>query len=462
MKNYLVTTKKTQGIYKIILESCQKHLNKISKKKGTINLIYLNSVNKILSVNIFIFLLHIFFYKIFNFKKLVELKYRNYEVGMYAASETFRNHKVFNSKLTLYYIMIKNLLIVSRQIERSISIAKNSVAIYVDHVGYISGAAIQVFAKEKKIVYGNGHPRGLFFVDFSKKTTTSLFDIIKIKKDNKKKRINRALIKKKFAGVMNYPKNNLSWMKYADYSKLNKKKFLKLNLESFDYIIYSHSFVDGQLFFGYDEFSNLKEWLEFTIEYLKKRNKKILIKPHPNFYNKTFNKIAKYDREIFLEIKKKYENDSVIFLDTPIENNEILKRVKKEVILISHHGTAILEGAFLGFKTICSRCTLWEKKFNISNQWENIESYKKVLDLKPRILKNFKNSDDFFEISKKLFFNKYAFGGKLNYEKIIENFTKPINWSKANTNPNLLLNLIKNKKQFSNITNKISKNIEEI
>ena len=152
----------------------------------------------------------------------------------------------------------------------------------------------------------------------------------------------------------------------------------------------------------------------------------------------------------------------MIFLDTPIENNEILKRVKKDVILISHHGTAILEGAFLGFKTICSRCTLWEKKFNISNQWENIESYKKVLNLEPRTLKNFKNSNDFFEISKKLFFNKYAFGGKLNYEKIIENFTKPINWSKANTNPNLLLNLIKNKKQFLNITNQISKNIEEI
>ena len=37
-------------------------------------------------------------------------------------------------------------------------------------------------------------------------------------------------------------------------------------------------------------------------------------------------------------------------------------------------------------------------------------------------MKNFKNSNDFFEISKKLFFNKYAFGGKLNYEKIIENF----------------------------------------
>ena len=462
MKNYLVTTKKTQGIYKIIIESCQKHLTKISKNKETINLIYLNSVKKTFSINILLFLTNIFLYKIFNFKKLVELKYRNYEVGIYAASETFRNHKVFNSKLKLYYIMIKNLLIVARQIERSILIAKNSGAIYVDHVGYISGAAIQVFAKEKKIIYGNGHPRGLFFVDFSKKTKISVYDIIKIKKDNRKKKINKSLIKKKFSSLMNYPKNNLSWMKYADYSKLTNKKFFKLDLKSFDYIIYSHSFVDGQLFFGYDEFSNLKEWLEFTIEYLKKRNKKILIKPHPNFYNKTFGKLAKYDRKIFLEIKKKYEDDSVIFIDTPIENNEILKRTKKDVILISHHGTAILEGAFLGFKTICSRCTLWDKKFNISNQWDNIQSYKKVLNLNPKILKNFKNSDDFFEIANKLFFNKYAFGGKLNYEKIIENFTKPINWSKANTNPNLLLNLIKNKKQFSKITNKISKNIEEI
>ena len=90
------------------------------------------------------------------------------------------------------------------------------------------------------------------------------------------------------------------------------------------------------------------------------------------------------------------------------------------------------------------------------------ESYKKVLNLDAKILKSFKDSDDFFEISRKLFFNKYAFGGKQNYEKIIENFTKPIDWSKASTNPNILLNLIKDKKQFSNITNNISNNIEEI
>ena len=74
MKNYLVTTKETQGIYKIILESCQKHLGVILKKKDTINLIYLNSIKKNFSINIIFFLLHIFFYKIFNFKKLVELK----------------------------------------------------------------------------------------------------------------------------------------------------------------------------------------------------------------------------------------------------------------------------------------------------------------------------------------------------------------------------------------------------
>ena len=55
MKNYLVTTKKTQGIYKIIIESCQKHLTKISKNKGTINLIYLNSVKLRLVLGVFTF-----------------------------------------------------------------------------------------------------------------------------------------------------------------------------------------------------------------------------------------------------------------------------------------------------------------------------------------------------------------------------------------------------------------------
>ena len=63
-------------------------------------------------------------------------------------------------------------------------------------------------------------------------------------------------------------------MKYTSYDKLSKKKILAIDLKKFDYLIYAHSFVDGQLFYGYDGFANLLDWLEFSIINLKKLNKK--------------------------------------------------------------------------------------------------------------------------------------------------------------------------------------------
>ena len=61
------------------------------------------------------------------------------------------------------------------------------------------------------------------------------------------------------------------------------------------------------------DFANLLDWLEFSIINLKKLNKRILIKPHPNFYNKLFGKVAEQDREIFLKLKRKYE-DGLLYL----------------------------------------------------------------------------------------------------------------------------------------------------
>ena len=72
--------------------------------------------------------------------------------------------------------------------------------------------------------------------------------------------------------------------------QVKKNKIFNKDLSDVDYLIYAHSFIDGQLFYGYDEFVNLFDWLEFTIKFLKKRNKKIIVKSHPNFHNKIFGK----------------------------------------------------------------------------------------------------------------------------------------------------------------------------
>ncbi len=461
MIRYLISTKKKEKLYQVILEACKKHIN---KKQNDVIIYNLNS-NKNISIDlIWFFFKRLISASLFDMNKFINLRYKNFNIGVYAASHTFTNHKVFFNKFTMYVNLLKNLLIVAKKIDHSLSLVEVSKGIYVDHVGYISGANIQVFAKNKKIIYCNGYPRGLCFVDYSKKKNFHLspFDILKIKKRSFKKKINRKEIENKYRKILKNPKANLKWMKFTSYDKLSKKKILALDLKKFDYLIYAHSFVDGQLFYGFDGFSNLLDWLEFSIMQLKKLNRKVLIKPHPNFYNKLFGKIAVQDREIFLKLKRKYEDDSTVFIDIPIENYEILKRVNKNIVLISHHGTAILEGTFLGFKTICSKSTIWSNEFKISNQWNGIQSYKKILIKKHKQLKNFKNSSDFFEISGQLFFNEYAHGGNKNFISIIEKFTKKIDWKKVHSKPNLIYNQIKNQNDYQKITNKISKNIEEI
>ena len=68
-----------------------------------------------------------------------------------------------------------------------------------------------------------------------------------------------------------------------------------IDFKKVDYLIYAHSFVDGQLFFGFDGFSNLYDWLDFTLKKLSRLNKSVIIKAHPNFYNKILGKLAEED-----------------------------------------------------------------------------------------------------------------------------------------------------------------------
>ena len=57
----------------------------------------------------------------------------------------------------------------------------------------------------------------------------------------------------------------------------NFLKFKEINdLQNFDYVVYAHSFTDAQLWFGFDDFENSYDWLEYTLTTLKKMNKKKL------------------------------------------------------------------------------------------------------------------------------------------------------------------------------------------
>ena len=49
----------------------------------------------------------------------------------------------------------------------------------------------------------------------------------------------------------------------------------------------------------------------------------------------------------FIKLFHYSDNDNIIIIKDPIKNGDLLKKLNKKTILISHHGSAILEGLFL-------------------------------------------------------------------------------------------------------------------
>ena len=224
-----------------------------------------------------------------------------------------------------------------------------------------------------------------------------------------------------------YPSKKFKF-KVKKFNKLEwpwvfNKKFFQIkniNLNEIDYLIYCHAFTDGLLSSGFDGFIRMDDWLMFTIDHLLKRNKKILVKIHPNFhkYNNHFR--SKYEIIIFNKIKNSYKNNpNVIFIDYPVSNFDIMKKLdRKKTILITHHGTPILESVAKGFKIISSTRTHWSNKFKLSNSWSNKKEYKKILNKEYNQLRN-GSTKDLQILFSLIFKNNYGVHGKKYFVKIL-------------------------------------------
>ena len=255
-------------------------------------------------------------------------------------------------------------------------------------------------------------------------------------------------------------------------TKYKNKKFE--NFGQFDYVVYSHSFTDAQLIWGYDGFVNAYEWLDFTIKNLVNRNKNVLVKAHPNFYEKSYGILSYWDKKIFKKIIDKYRtNKKFWFMNKPIFNYDLLKKLDKNCILITHHGTALLEGSYLGFKTISSISTFYGNKYKHSIMWKNKREYSKVLSLNIAKLPK-TNIKDLYCLIRNLYFDKYSYYSNNFWEKIIsktikispEKFTSSVtifnlmNENERKKRINYFNIKIKGKEQ--SIINNMSKNITEI
>lgn len=383
MKSTFLSSTPPHGLYKFFIYASKINADLSLKKKLEFKV--LKKKKKITFSFLYFFFSNIL--SLINFKfsweKIVFLKYKNCQIGRFAIARTFREESSYKNDLNLYINLIKNIFICGTLIDTALKLKDEVAAVYIDHIGYLNGALFSIFSKNKIRIYTNAYPRGLFFIDFKKKKNKKLQTIenaLKITKNKKKVIIPSKHQISFFRKILEKP-NTIPYMKYTKFTNL--KEYKDVDWKKYDYIIYAHSFLDAQLWLGYDGFKNLYDWLDFSIYNLLKQKKKIIIKSHPNFYNSAIGNMAKLDQDIFKEIYQKYhKSEYVFFINKPIKNFDLLKNVSKKTILISHHGSALIEGLYLGFKCISSKSTFWNDDFKLTNNWKNINEYKKVLNKK--------------------------------------------------------------------------------
>ena len=470
-KKYFAHTQKPINLYGLLISSSMKDAQrKIKKKLVRKRLIYSN----IPSFQFILFFLKcLFSLKLFNKTKILYLEYRNCELGMHASAVTYRELNTWRSNFICYKELIRNLFVGSAIIDYAYSIVNDCDAIFIDHGGYLHGLYYKIFAENKKIVYTMGSPRGLYTVDFRhKKNQGSHFFRDSIRFLKSKQKVSKKIIeknKKQINKSLLDPNKYISWMTTCPYENLDKDF---CNYKKIDYVLYAHSFTDGQLWFGNDGFYNLYDWTVFTLDELVKNNKNVIVKGHPNFFNDFRTKYVpfnKLDRDIFFEIKKKYQSKKIIFLDAPVKNNDLLKKISKKTILVSHHGTALTEGNFKGFKTISSKATMWEPRLKITNSWASKQEYVDVLNKEWKELKS-SNKNDFFDYVNQLYFNPYRVFRKLSWQQIIfKHYHKKINkdeyvssFSNETSERSMLGDILSDPKRERKIINEMSTKIEEI
>ena len=408
MSSSFFLTTRNRGLYNKVTEICKNHWEFKKKKNIVLKEIKIKKILLFRVNSIILLIKKIIYGHFFNDYKFFKIKYLNCDLGRHAISATYNHLNSHLNPITKNYYKLFYFLYGKSILDFVNLNKKNISASFIDHGVYINGVLINFFSINKIPFYTNSYPRGLY-----------------LKKNIKKKISYEDLIK------IEYPKLNTKF-KIIKKEKFKwpwvfNKKFFKLKKEeikSFNYVIYCHAFTDGLLANGYDGFIRMDAWLRFTINTLLEKKNKILVKIHPNFhkYNNHFR--SAYEVKIFNKIIQEFKhNKQIKFIDYPVSNMQLMKTLNKKTILITHHGTPVLESVAFGFKVISSGNTHWDNQFKLSNIWRDKKEYKKILKKDYKDLK-FGSSKDLYKLLSIIFNNKYGVHGKNYFVKLINSENK--------------------------------------
>lgn len=442
---YFATTR-LSPFYEIINQGLKLHAEKKLNQK--LEIYYIKK--KIPSFKFLIF----FIYNILNLNlffdhKFIQIKYKGCSLGRHAFSYTMRKENSYINQIIKLFFKIKGLLIGGSIIETANHISSFIQVAYFDHGAYLNGLYMEVFSKNKKIIYTNNRPVGLICHDLLKKRSKNYKYENFIQISNK--------IKVKLSDISNHKffihkKLNQSkatdFLKFVKYKKINSN----INYNKYEYVLYAQGFIDAQLLYGYTGFSTSYDWLDFTLNFFSNSKKKILIKPHPNFYDLKNLKIKNLERKylykfktnsfLYEKIKSKYSKfNNITFLNEPHKNHEFLKKLdKKKHIILLYTSTSVLQCAYNGFKCITSKGIWAADEFKISNVFNSKKNYLKLLNSDfNKIL--YPNKKDLLKVSKKFFLNKNSNFGDNHFLKVFRknlNFKKPMKFGYDKDIKNLL------------------------
>lgn len=450
------STKKPKDIYSHLLYACKKDTEKKIKKKITI--VYLENSLKFNFKIIFRIIVMVICGKFFHNKSFAQYEYNKIDIGRHSLSQAYNHMESHISFFKLNYYKLRYLYVSFLNIDFLEKNKSRIVGAFIDHTHTLNGIFVNFLSQQKVYIYTICYPRGLYCKLTEKKIIKTEDFITFEKKKFHNKKIDKKIKKKidtTMDSIVNF-KKNIPWVHNRNYKKISK------NLKEYDYLIYIHAFTDDQLRWGYDGFSNMRDWLEFTIETLLANNNKVIIKSHPNYnkYNKHNKLRNSYELSILNEIVEKYsKNKNIIFILDPIKNSEILNKVSKNIILITHHGTAILESIYLKFKIISYYRGVFNG-FKLTNMWKNVFEYEKLLNKKFEDLK-YANMNDYYYVCEKIFLSEQGiFGKKYVFNLISDNLS--ISKKKLDQNEAIIDNFDKNKISHIKLQKDIIKNIEFI
>lgn len=462
---FFASTRQLKNIYRLLAEASKKNIEKRLNKKTK----FLIIKKKFPSFNFIIFFLKVILLgKIFSSREYILLKYKNCKIGRYAYPQVANNIETFYSPFKSIVLRLKCLFLAGAIIDTAYFLSKKICGAYVDHGVYLNGLYIEVFLKNNIRIYSNNYPKGLFTAKVSGKLKENFTydDLIKIhgrKINNKQKKIAQKIIDKTLTDSRFIP-----WMEIVKYKDPEKK----INYGDYQYIVYASAFTDAQLAFGYDGYANMKDWLIDTIRILRKLKKKVLVKPHPNFYDYLLlnldeknkkNNISFQDHTMYQMIKNKYANEHICFLDQPYSNIKFMGQLnKKKHIIVTRHSSAILEISYQRFKVISSKSTLWNEKVKLTNAWKDKIEYEKILSKDFKKLIHSKR-DDVLRVFNEIYFNETSPYGKKNFIKLLKKNLGVKQFSRFDTSYDALDKMIKKSETKTLKTiNAISQNIEEI